>query len=100
MKKEEKEQLFQLCKEFELEKSKLQPSPFGGYLIGTIGGGFDSTNEQMNKVKKLEGRLLSHIELLKPTYPELDIIKAKLATDKEIIKNYENMQRNHSKLFF
>jgi hydroxymethylpyrimidine/phosphomethylpyrimidine kinase len=82
----QKEGLFQLCKKFELEELKLQPSPFGGVIIGITGGGFTSTNKQMNLVSELRGKLLSHIELLNPNYPELDEIKEKLAKDKQIIK--------------
>lgn len=91
MNEEEKEKLFRLCKEFELEESKLQPSPFGGYLIGIMGGGFISTHEQMEKVSEIKGKLLASIELLKPTYPELDEIKEKLAKDKEIIKERKRL---------
>ena len=91
MNQEQINELFELCKEFELEKSKLQPSPFGGYQIGITGGGFISTHKQLEHVTFLKGKVTGKMEEWNPSFEEVDIIKKRLDADQEIIEERKRL---------
>lgn len=63
-----------IIKEFIETEALLKPGPFGGYFIGLLGGGYESTPENLQKVEKLGGQAEQLLDTLELSEEELEKI--------------------------